>query len=147
MAKKILKTVVQPSKLNFSSTIAVERDLYKQGMSDNSDFWNSEYGYLGDMAADAAAKPPEKAWYEKLVDVYGAYQAQRTAQKMQDQLARENFNRTSKGQQPLDMDSYARYASPQINVGVSPMVQNMLIYGGLGLAAILLLPKLTGKRR
>lgn len=147
MAHKILKQVVQPSKLKFASTIAVEKSLYKQGMIDNPDFWNSEYAYLGNMAADAAVKPPEKLWYEKLVDVYGAYQAQRTAQKMQDQLARENFSRTSKGQPPLDMDSYARYASPQINVGISPMVQNMLIYGGLGLAAILLIPKLTGKRR
>lgn len=144
MRKSIVKP---PSQLNFASTIAVERQMYKQEMSDNPDFWNSEYGYLGEMAADASATPPEKPWYDKMVSIYGAYQAQRTAQKMQDQLARENVARASRGAPSISMDDYARYASPQVNVGISPMVQNILIYGGIGLAAVLLLPKLLGKRR
>lgn len=145
----IIKTApvtTQPSNtLNFNSSVPVEKSMYKMEMFDNPDYWGTEYGYLGDAAADAAATAPDKPWYEKLVDVYGAYQATRTAQKMQDQLARENAARASAGKQPISMDSYAKYAAPQVNVGLSPNVMNMLLYGGLGLGGILLFSMIMRK--
>jgi len=149
MARTTTKQTVQPSKvMGFAPTVAIEKSMYKAELFDNPDFWNSEYGFLNeDSGGDAAAKPPEKPWYEKLVSVYGAYQAQRTAQKLQEQLARENAARASAGKPPINMDQYAKYAAPQVNVGLSPTVQNILIYGGIGLAAVLLLPILMGKRR
>lgn len=148
MTRTTAKQTVQPSKvMGFAPTVAIERSLYKAGLVDDPNFWNSEYGFLHeDSGGDAATKPPELPWYEKLVNVYGAYQAQRTAQKMQDQLARENAARASRGNAPLSMDQYAKYASPQVNVGLSPAVQNILIYGGLGLAGILILGMVMKRR-
>lgn len=135
--KTIVKPTLQPSKvMGFTPSVPVERSLYKMELSDNPDFWNSEYGYLGDAAADAAATPPEKPWYEKLVDIYGAVKAQQTAAKYQDQLIQENIARQKSGTAPLSMDTYMKYAAPQVNVGLSPTVQNILIYGGLGLLGI-----------
>jgi hypothetical protein len=135
--KTVVQQTLQPSKvMGFTPSVPVERSLYKQGMVDDPNFWGSEYGYLGDMAADDSATPPEKPWYEKLVDIYGAVKAQQTAAKYQDQLIQENIARQKAGTAPLSMDTYMKYAAPQVNVGLSPTVQNILIYGGLGLLGI-----------
>ncbi len=148
MARNVTKRAVQPSRImGFTPSVPVERSLYKQELHDDPDFWGSEYGFLGDSAADAAATPPAKTWYENLIDIYGAYKAQDIALKNQDMLAKENAARVSRGQQAVDMSTYMQRTAPQVNVGLSPMVTNILIYGGLGLAAILLIPRLLPKRR
>jgi hypothetical protein len=133
----LIKPAVLPSRaMNFPSSVPTERAMDRYAMFDSPVFWNSEYGYLGDAAADAAATPPEKTWYEKLIDIYGAVKAQQTAAKYQDQLINENLNRQRAGQAPLSMDKYMQYAAPQVNVGLSSSIQNMLIYGGIGLLGI-----------
>lgn len=45
------------------------------------------------------------------------------------------LDRARQGQPPLQPSEYA----PAINVGLSPQTRNLLIYGGLALAAVLLL--------
>lgn len=148
MATSTVKKVVQPSKfMNFSRTVPVEKSLYRESNYENPDWWNSENAYLGDMAADPAATAVEKPWYDKLIDIYGAYKAQQIALKQQDQLARENAARASTGKPPLDMSDYMKYNAPQVNVGLSTSTQNLLMYGGIGLAGVLVLMMVMKNRR
>ena len=45
----------------------------------------------------------------------------------------------------IDMEQYG-LTGPRVSVGLSPQTKTLLIYGGVGLAAVYLLPKLIGKR-
>lgn len=157
MEKNIAKDSVKPSvsrnsnritnrNFDFKSTVPRDKYLSRELSMDNPDYWNSEFAYFGQTSTTVAA-PAAKPWYEKLVDIYGSYQAQRTAQKLQEQLSRENLERVKLGKSPIGMDEYASYAAPQINVGLSENVRNMLIYGGIGLAGILLFTTLQRRRK
>jgi hypothetical protein len=46
----------------------------------------------------------------------------------------------------LDMQQYG-LTGPQVTVGMSPDTKKLLMIGGIGLGAVLLLPQLLGKRR
>lgn len=147
MKKSITKKLAQPSRhLNFSQTLPKEKNTYHDSMLDNPDYWDTEQAYFGAVVADSTTKAPAPTWYEKLINIYGAYQAQRLAQKQQDQLARENAARAAAGKSPLSMEQYAGFTAPQVNVGLSPSTKQMLIYGGVGLGALLLF-MIMGKRR
>lgn len=157
--KRITKNTLRPSvknssnaaksmlEVNFKSTVPRDNYWYQEMQMDNPAFWESESAYLGAVTAtDAASAPPEKLWYEKLVDIYGAYQAQRTASKMQSELARQNMERAKAGLSPINIEDYARYSAPQVNVGLSDATKNLLIYGGLALGGIFLVTTLMKRR-
>ena len=151
MTKSVVKMVAQPSLVmavtGIAPTVPIERSMYKLEMFDDPNYWESEYAYLGqDSGGDTSATPPAKPWYQSLIDVYGAYQAQNIALKQQDQLARQNAALVAAGKQPLDMSTYMKYSAPQVNVGISSNLQNILIYGGLGLASVFVLMQVMKRR-
>ncbi len=75
------------------------------------------------------------------------YQAGRTTD-VQDQLLQLNIQRAQQGKAPisLEMVGGASLVQPGVNVSLSPETKQMLMIGGAGLAAILLM-KRKGKRR
>lgn len=52
------------------------------------------------------------------------------------------IKRAQAGLAPYDIDLQQYASGPTVNVGMSPEVKQMLIWGGIGLAVVLLLPKL-----
>jgi len=146
-AKTIAMKTTKPSQDKFLQTLKVEKGLYTETNFDNPNFWNSENAYLGAMGADASAATVDKPWYEKLVDVYGAVQAQRTAQKYQDQMMQENMARAKAGKAQLDMESFMQNAAPRVNVGITDSTKNMLMYGGLALAGLLTVFMILPRRK
>lgn len=83
----------------------------------------------------AAVESP--SWFDKLLEaakVAGAYMTTRDLTKL-------NMERVKQGKEPISMDSIA----PQVNVGMSPETRTLVIYGAVGLGALILLN--TMKRR
>lgn len=66
----------------------------------------------------------------------------------QQKILKMQLDRAANGLAPLDIDprDYG-IGGPSVSVGFAPGTQKMLIYGGLGLAALLFLPRLLGSRR
>lgn len=100
-------------------------------LTDNLSAWNDENFYFGQ------SMPTEKAWYEKLLDVYGTVRARKEA----DKLRKENLERMRRGQSPLSVDDWRALTPPAatVEVGMAPQTQRLLIFGALGLGAVLLL--------
>jgi hypothetical protein len=84
--------------------------------------------------ADTPAVASHDPWYAQFVDL--AKQAL-TLQQMRE-LQRLNLERARQGLPPIDTSRYA----PQVNVGVAPDTQRLLLIGGGLLLAALLLPAL-----
>lgn len=92
---------------------------------------------LGDNNSLSAPSESKPKWYESLVAIYGAYQGQRAA----DRLQKENLERMRQGMPPLSVEQYVSTQPPtaKIRHELDEKTKNMMIYGGIGLGAILLL--------
>jgi hypothetical protein len=108
-------------------------------------------GTLGDLGITAPAAvttsqgPVAQTTADKIKDiVLGVSQAYLTYEQMraQKKVLDLQLQRAQSGQPPLDID-LDRYGipGPSVSVGLSPTTKNLLIYGGVGLAAVYLLPK------
>lgn len=107
---------------------------------------------LGDLGITAPPEvtttqaPQSQSVIDKVKDlVLGASQAYLTYEQMraQKKVMDAQLQRAQAGLPPLDfnMESYG-LVGPQVSVGLSPTTKNLLIWGGAGLAAVYLLPKL-----
>lgn len=52
-----------------------------------------------------------------------------------------NLERAKRGQAPLDVQMYKAQAAPRVNVALAPDQEKLLIYGGIGLLAIMFLSR------
>lgn len=100
------------------------------------------------VANQTQAAAPSTA--QKIKDVVLALsQGYLTVQQMraQEKVLDMQLQRAKTGQPPLNLDM-AQYGltGPQVSVGLSPDVKKLLIYGGIGFAALIFLPKLLKGR-
>jgi hypothetical protein len=91
-------------------------------------------------------KPQAPSTIDKIKDmILGASQAYLTYEQMraQKKVMDAQLQRAQAGLPPLDINM-ERYGltGPSVSVGLSPTTRNVLIWGGVGLGAVYLLPKL-----
>lgn len=79
---------------------------------------------------------------ESTLDAIGRLLPQLALAANQRELLKIQLERAQRGQPPLDASNYGL----GVNVGLSPDTQKMLLIGAAGLAAVLLLPRLLGRR-
>jgi hypothetical protein len=82
---------------------------------------------------EAAQKPGEN-W----TDTYGRIASSLLMTVQQYQLINLNTERAKKGLPPVDIASYSGVG---VNIGISPSTQQLLIFGGLAVAALVLLTR------
>lgn len=119
--------------------------------SDSSDFWLTENAYftgLGEDAGESAvmispgASAPgaaAKPWYETLVNAIVPTAANIYAQK---QLTSLNVARSQQGLAPITAAEFQRTYQPaaaQVQVGPSAQAQKWLMYGAVGVGALVVL--------
>lgn len=126
-------------------------------------FWDDElqpfedagyYSYENAVASPssvAVAQPATdwaKAYLEPLVQGVRDVGVAAMAYQTQKDINEINLERVRRGQSPLPQ-SYVSAMQPQmgVNVGLSPQTKNLLIFGGLGLAAVYLISQMGGARR
>jgi hypothetical protein len=97
-----------------------------------------EYKQVFDAAAPgltqkiAEAQKPGESW----TDTYGRIASSLLMTVQQYQLINLNTERAKKGLPPVDIASYSGVG---VNIGLSPSTQQLLIFGGLAVAALVLL--------
>jgi len=97
-----------------------------------------EYKLVFDSAAPgltqkiAEAQKPGENW----TDTYGRIASSLLMTVQQYQLINLNTERAKKGLPPVDIASYSGVG---VNIGLSPSTQQLLIFGGLAVAALVLL--------
>lgn len=103
-------------------------------------------GITAPAAVTATEKPAAQSTVDKIKDlILGASQAYLTYEQMraQKKVMDTQLSRAQAGLPPLDlnMEQYG-LTGPSVNVGLNDTTRKVLIYGGIGLAAVYLLPKL-----
>lgn len=95
------------------------------------------------------ATPPKKAgWLDNLLSFAPQMFMGYTQLSMQRQIAKINLERLRQGLPPLSPTQTETYVQrPGVSVGLSPATRNMVIIGGVGLGAILLLGMMGKKKR
>lgn len=102
-----------------------------------------EYKLVFDQAAPgltekiAEAQKPGESW----TDTYGRIASSLLMTVQQYQLINLNTERAKKGLPPVDIASYSGVG---VNIGLSPSTQQLLIFGGLAVAALMLFTR-SGK--
>lgn len=113
--------------------------LYPEEAADDGNFWMQEESYFGLAQAADTQQTKSEPWYvAPLTFAMQLYQ--------QRQLAKIQQERMKAGLPPLTADQYRSYFQPPVatvEVAPSPQVQQWLLYGALGLAALFLIPKLA----
>ena len=82
----------------------------------------------------AEAQKPGENW----TDTYGRIASSLLMTVQQYQLINLNTERAKKGLPPVDIASYSGVG---VNIGISPSTQQLLIFGGLAVAALVLLTR------
>jgi len=105
------------------------------------------YGRLGYTGAPTAATVPAAPvvpWYTKIVSALAPVGTAALSVYQQARIDKMNRERLRAGQPPIPPEQYRQYIGPTATaeIGLSPATRNMLLFGGLGLAAVLLLPRL-----
>lgn len=90
----------------------------------------------------AKAKTGISAFFSQLPQLITAGLTITNAQR----IANLNFERVKAGQPPLSQAAIAA-VQPGVNIGLSPDIKNMLMIGGLGLGAILLLGVIPKRKK
>lgn len=102
-----------------------------------------EYKLVFDQAAPgltekiAEAQKPGESW----TDTYGRIASSLLMTIQQYKLINYNTERAKKGLPPVDIASYSGVG---VNIGLSPSTQQLLLFGGLAVAALVLLTR-SGK--
>lgn len=102
-------------------------------------------GIAAPEAVTTSEKPAAPSTIDKIKDmILGASQAYLSIEQMkaQKKVMDLQLSRAQAGLPPADinMESYG-LVGPSVSVGLSPTTRKVLIYGGIGLAAVYLLPK------
>lgn len=82
----------------------------------------------------AEAQKPGENW----TDTWGRIASSLLMTVQQYQLINLNTERAKRGEPPLDISSYSGVG---VNIGISPSTQQLLIFGGLAVAALVLLTR------
>lgn len=88
----------------------------------------------------ASQKTPSESWFDSLTRLLPSL----AATYQQKQLLDVQVERARQGLPPLNTSQYS--SNFGVNVGVSPDTQKLLIYAGLGLAALFVFSTLSKKR-
>lgn len=129
------------------------RYLYPEELIDSPEAWESENFYFGEtptlymgaaLPVDIGAKAKEPSWFEKLFTTAAGIYQQKQALK---QAREENVMRAQQGLPPVSTAEIKRQFAPQaaVEVGLSPQIRNMLVIGGLGLGAFMVVNMLRKK--
>lgn len=110
---------------------------------------------LGDTTADptatASTAPAPQSWIDNIKQlVTGAAQIYLTKEQLDQQkkITDMQLSRAQQGLPPLNINPAQYGLTPTVSVGMTEETKNMLLIGGLGLGAFLLLPHLlSGSRR
>ena len=103
------------------------------------------FGYVPNVpAAVVSTAAPAVPWYEKIVSAIAPVATAAVSVVQQAQIAKTNRERLRRGLPAIPPEQYQQYLAPaaRAEVGLSPATRNMLLYGGLGLVALLVLPRL-----
>lgn len=103
------------------------------------------FGYVPNApAAVVTQSAPSVPWYEKIVSAVAPVATAALSIVQQSQIAKTNRERLRRGLPAIPPEQYQQYLAPaaRAEVGLSPATRNLLLYGGLGLAALLVLPRL-----
>lgn len=96
----------------------------------------------------AATQPKKTSWLDNLLNLAPQMFLGYTQISMQRQIAKVNLERLKQGLPPLSPAQTEAYTPrPGVSVGLSPATRNLLMFGGLGLGAILLFGIMTKKKR
>ena len=126
----------------------MRHSTYKAEMTDRPDYWSSERGYFSQVPAIAptATKPPpsQTPWYQRLTEALAPIATTALNVYQQAQLDKMNRKRLEQGLDPISAAQYRAATGPTVSaeVGLAPATRNLLLWGGLGLAAVLILPRL-----
>lgn len=103
---------------------------------------------FGEVATTSAASTQgaSPSWLQTVQNIIGAAgQAWLTKQQVdaQKDILRMQLDRAASGLAPLDIDP-SKYGLPGANVslGLTPDIKKMLMYGGIGIVALIFLPKI-----
>lgn len=116
--------------------------LFPKQSMDRPSRWASESGYFRGLGEDGgesvlpAAPATDKTWYEKLVEslvptAAAVYQAR--------ELNKLNLQRVQQGLPMLSAQQFAQTYQPPVatvQVGMTPQTKQMLMFGALGIAAL-----------
>lgn len=103
-----------------------------------------------DLAVQTPATPATKSWVDSIKDLaMAAAQTYLTREQLQAQrkVLDIQLQRAQAGQAPLDIDLAQYGLTPTATVGLAPQTRNLLLWGGLALAAAFILPRVFGGRR
>lgn len=114
---------------------------YPAEMVDNAEYWETENSYFG---ATEPVPPAGTAQQPGLVATIGAQALNLYQQYL---MMQDNRKRAAAGLPPLTAEQYAIANIPpaRAQVGIDPGTRNLLIALGLGIAGILILPRLLKK--
>lgn len=125
--------------------------LYPEEMVDSPDYWDNEFSYFGQVQVSTTGTPPtpDEPWYKKIISAVTAAYQMKQQLALQKELNRLNIERAKAGLPPISAKEYVEQTAPTARVVVEPEsgLKNMLIIGGIGLAAIVLFPQLLGRKR
>lgn len=102
------------------------------------DYYEGDFSGLSEAATqqNSTAAQTAQPWYATfLTQALSVYQ--------QEQFRKENAKRARSGLPPLSVDEFkSTLPAAQVEVGMSPQIKQALTWGGIGLAAVILLPQL-----
>lgn len=105
------------------------------------------------LAADPISMTPNTpaspAWVQNITGALtGAAQIYLTTQQLAQQrkVLDIQLARAQQGLAPLNIDPMSYGLAPTVGIGLSPQLKQLIIWGGGALLAVLLLPKLIGRR-
>lgn len=132
--KKKLIAIVQPEHEDYYSMAHDVQNI------DDPDKWLTEERYYG-LGAAPVTQPEQAPWYGTLatgaMNLYQQYQ-----------FARANDKRIQAGQVPIDAREYAAAQLPaaRAEVGLDKSTRDMMMYGGIAVAGLVIMSLLTKKR-
>lgn len=95
-----------------------------------------------------ATEPKKTGWLDNILNLAPQMFLGFTQISMQRQIAKVNLERLKQGLPPLSPTQTEAYVQrPGVSVGLSPATRNLIMFGGLGLGAILLIGIMTKKKR
>lgn len=117
--------------------------LYPEEMLDSPDYWDNEFSYFGQVQVPTTGTPPtpEEPWYKRIISAATAAYQLKQQLALQKELNRLNIERAKAGLPSISAKEYVEQIAPTARVIVEPEsgLKNMLIIGGIGLAALILL--------
>lgn len=149
VAGKTPVTTEAPKKMSARVEGFTARYLYPVELIDSPRAWMDEHFYFGEtptmyLSAEPSIKPAEKPkWYETaFTTAVGIYQQKQALKQAQ----QENALRMQQGLPPISTSEIKRQFAPQVEVGISPQVRNILLFGGLGAGAFVFINMLQKRR-